>query len=140
MYTQHCKRIFLWSTDSKRIAFGYSPNIRQTNECYSLRLAYTSTSTFLSFPHISFSISVQMWTWLNTNSSVQNLSKLKTNGAICIEICTNYTGTLQFDFHIYSKAASKWCIQKLDRRVTTGEVPSSIKIIFIILKLPATLK
>ncbi len=58
--------IFLWSTDSKWTAFGYSPNIRRTNKCCSQCLGYTFTSTFLSFRHASFGICVQMWTRLYT--------------------------------------------------------------------------
>ncbi len=34
-YAQHCKRIFLWSTDSKWIAFNCSSNVRHINECCS---------------------------------------------------------------------------------------------------------
>ncbi len=36
-------------------------NIRCINELSSLRLSYTSTSTFLSFPHTSFGIRIQTW-------------------------------------------------------------------------------
>ncbi len=32
-YQCDCEHIFLWSTDSKQIAFGCSPNIRHINEC-----------------------------------------------------------------------------------------------------------
>ncbi len=37
------------NTDFKRITFGYSSNIRHTNEYCSLRLTYTSTSKFSHF-------------------------------------------------------------------------------------------
>ncbi len=65
-FAQHCKRIFLWSTSSKQIVFGYSPNVHHTNECCSQRLGYTSASTFLSFPYASIDIRIQMWTRLYT--------------------------------------------------------------------------
>ncbi len=60
----------LWSTYSKQIMFGCSLDIRHTNKCNSLRLGYTSTSTFLSFPHASFRIRVRMWLWLKTFSVI----------------------------------------------------------------------
>ncbi len=44
----------LWCTDSQRIAFGCSPNVRHTAECYLPRLRNTSTRTFASFSHAAF--------------------------------------------------------------------------------------
>ncbi len=55
---------FFWSTDYKQIVFGCSLNVCRTNKCCSLNLGYMSISTFLSFPHASFGISVRMWTQL----------------------------------------------------------------------------
>ncbi len=48
MCAQHWECTFLWSTDSKWIAFGCSLNVCRTNECCSLPLGYTS-------PHQHFS-------------------------------------------------------------------------------------
>ncbi len=53
---------FFWSTDSKQKAFGCSPNLRHIKECCSLRLGYMSTSTFLSFPHASFTFALHLHT------------------------------------------------------------------------------
>ncbi len=39
----------------------HSRNIRHTNECCSQSLGYMSASTFLLFPHASFSIRLQIW-------------------------------------------------------------------------------
>ncbi len=61
-------------TDSKRIA-GCPPNIRRINECCLQRLCYTSTSIFLPFPHASFSICVQMWTWLQPHHCLHPCTK-----------------------------------------------------------------
>ncbi len=59
--TPALRMYFFLSTNSKQIAIGSLPNIRHTNECCSQRLGYMSTSTFLSFPHASFGIQIQMW-------------------------------------------------------------------------------
>ncbi len=56
------KRIFLWSTDSKRKAFRCSPNVYHINKYCSLHLTYTSTSTFLSFSHASFAFALHSCT------------------------------------------------------------------------------
>ncbi len=68
MYSQHCERIFLLSTDSKRVALDCSLNVRCTNKYCSLRPSFTSTSTFLSFSHTSFGIRIQMCMRLNTTA------------------------------------------------------------------------
>ncbi len=47
--------------------FGCSPNVCHKNKCCSLHLGYTSTSTFLLFPHALFGICVQIWMRLYTS-------------------------------------------------------------------------
>ncbi len=103
MYAQDCERIFLWSTDSKQIVFSCSPNIRRTNECYSQRLGYMSTLTFLLFPHSSFGIRIQMWTrlytshaskcWVRLHFFVRFFLHLSLYGRVCATVSTKLAVT-----------------------------------------------
>ncbi len=59
-----CECIFLYSTNSRRIAFACSPNIRRMNEWKRMLFTYTSTLCILHVFLRSFHVCVQMWTRL----------------------------------------------------------------------------
>ncbi len=59
-----CERIFLWSTDSRWIAFACSRNIHHISEWRQMLFVYTSTLCVLHVFSRSFCVRVQMWTRL----------------------------------------------------------------------------
>ncbi len=63
------EHIFLWSTNSRWIAFACSPNIHRISEWRQILFAYTSTLCVSHAFSRSFCIRIQTWMRLNVNKT-----------------------------------------------------------------------
>ncbi len=92
------ERIFLWSTDSRRIVFVCSSNIRRISKWRWMLFTYTFTLCVLCAFSRLFRIRIQMWTRLNlaywfwTDVATQS-TRLKPVSLLSLEQWRHYSST-----------------------------------------------